>query len=344
LNTFNITYVTTLPKEGNAPRINISGNHQETYDVCLYDKNTLVKSLPCQTNQTIIPKVKQWFTNWVIKIFDSNNNLVFIDEFNPNNKTIFIKIDAFALGDNIAWIPYVEEFRKKHNCVVICSTFFNELFIKSYPNILFVKPNTTIHNVYAQYYIGASNENNIFYSPIKSNFNPLQKVASEILGLPFTEIKPNLLPIIANFKSKFDKKYVTISEFASSPNKHWLFPNAWQILVDFLINNDYLVVSLSKEQSNLNNVIKLNGDLPLIDRAIDIHHAHFHIGLSSGLSWLAWSLNTHVFLIGDTTPIWHEFQSNTTRFYNNLETVIYLPEHHTHIDNVIEKVAHFIHN
>lgn len=343
MNSFNVSYVTTLPKEGNAPRVSITGNHQETYEVCLYDQNALVKSFPCQTNQTVISKTKQWFTNWVVKIFDSNNNLVFVDTFNLNNKIVFIKIDAFALGDNIAWIPYVEEFRKKHNCVVICSTFFNDLFIGPYPNILFVKPNTTIHNIYAQYYVGASNDDNPFYSPIKSNFNPLQKVASEILGLPFTEIKPELTFIVNNYKPKFNKRYVTISEFASSPSKHWLFPNAWQLLVDFIIDNDYLVVSISKEESNLNNIIKLNGNLPLIDRAIDIYHAEFHIGVSSGLSWLAWGLNTHVFLISDVTPVWHEFQSNTTRFHNNLDSVNYLLEHHTHIDEVIKKVSHFIH-
>ena len=88
---------------------------------------------------------------------------------------VFIKIDASALGDNIAWISYVEEFRKKHNCNVICSTFYNDLFIDSFPNIHFIKPNIEIKNVYAQYYIGAHKKDDI-YSPIDVKNNSLQKL------------------------------------------------------------------------------------------------------------------------------------------------------------------------
>ena len=44
------------------------------------------------------------------------------------------------MGDTISWVPYCEEFRKKHNCEVVVSTFLNHLFEKTYPNLKFVKP------------------------------------------------------------------------------------------------------------------------------------------------------------------------------------------------------------
>jgi hypothetical protein len=53
-------------------------------------------------------------------------------------KKVFIAIDSRSLGDNLAWIPYVEEFRNKHNCTVVCSTFWNKIL--DYPEIEFVEP------------------------------------------------------------------------------------------------------------------------------------------------------------------------------------------------------------
>jgi autotransporter strand-loop-strand O-heptosyltransferase len=40
------------------------------------------------------------------------------------------------------------------------------------------------------------------------------------------------------------------------------------------------------------------------------------VGLSSGLSWLAWSLNKQVYMIANFTKADHEFQSNCTRLTN----------------------------
>jgi hypothetical protein len=35
------------------------------------------------------------------------------------NKRVYISFDSKSLGDSIAWIPYVLEFKKKHDCKVI---------------------------------------------------------------------------------------------------------------------------------------------------------------------------------------------------------------------------------
>ena len=186
-NSFKVSFVTTLPKEGNAPRVTITGKGDEEFRVNFYEiideSFSLVSSGMCRTNQTIYAKAKQWYTSWVITIVDSTGYEVHADRFYPNQRVVFIKIDAYALGDTLAWIPYVELFRQKHNCTLICSTFHNDILASEFPNILFVKPNTQIENVYAQYYIGASNEDNPYYSPIKVNEHPLQDVASSILGL-----------------------------------------------------------------------------------------------------------------------------------------------------------------
>jgi len=349
-NSFKVSYVTTHPKEGNAPRVTITGSEEHTYKVffkeSVPDGWVLVSSGECKTNQTIIGKTKQWFTVWGIHVIDENNQIVFTDVFEPQGKIIFIKMDAYALGDTIAWIPYVEVFRKKYNCTVICSTFHNEILVDAYPDIIFAKPNIKLENIYAQYYIGASNDGNIFYSPIKVNEHPLQDVASRILGLEPMEIRPDLTSKYEHLNSYWKErhiKYVTLSEFGSSPTKHWKIENGWQWVVDYLKAKGYIVVVISKEKTTLVNCIDKSGDYSLDDRAVDIKGAEFHLGVSSGLSWLAWSLGTHVVMISDVTPNFHEFQTNITRLNaNHLTSVNYLAEGQTSLEEVVKKLGDLI--
>lgn len=344
-NSFKVSYVTTLPKEGNAPRVTITGNLPHKYFVRFLEMSedgidaTLIAQGFCETNQTILPKSKQWFTNWRIEIFDENNKLVDSSFFDPMGKTIFIKIDAYALGDTIAWIPYVEIFRQKHKCNIICSTFHNNILSSEFPNILFVQPNIQIENVYAQYYIGATNDENPHYSPIKINEYPLQAAASSILGLRQTEQRPDLSYKVKHIPSRFEGNYVTLSEFGSTENKHWKTEGGWQGVVNYLNSKNYKVVVISKEKTNLTGVIDKSGDFPIEDRMVDIFNAKMHLGVSSGLSWLAWSLGTHTFMISDVTPNFHEFQTNITRLNaNHLTSVNYLAEGQTSLVEVIEKL------
>jgi len=344
MNIFKVSYVTTLPKEGNAPRVTISGDIPHTYNVYFYENNVgIISTGQCQTNQTIIAKTKQWYTEWVVTITDETGEVVYQDFFDLKDKVVFIKMDAYALGDNIAWMPYVEEFRTKHNCKVICSTFWNSLFKDVYEDIMFVEPNTQIANVYAQYYIGASEDENPYYSPVKSTHVPLQMVASTALGLEHFEIQPNLALPYEFSMLKTNKKFVTLSEHGSSPNKAWKAENGWQQVVDFLNSKGYQVVVISKEPTTLKNVVDLTGNIDLKHRITDILHAEFHLGVSSGLSWLAWALGKHVVMISDVTPKWHEFESNVTRIGgDDLAHVNYLSETQTSVKEVIEKLGELV--
>ena len=311
---FKISYKTTSPLQEGAPIIycypELNDSDYTAYLKDLTTGNIIIIPITPETKR--ISSKRQWFTKWEVIIKDTNDKIVFYDMFNPTNKVVFIKSDAKALGDNLAWMPYIEEFRIKNNCIVVCSTFFNELFINSYPDILFVEPNIQIQNVYAQYYIGTHNIMNYCYQTSLYLNNPLQKIASDILGLEYKEIKPNIgVPL-----NVIKKKQVTLSEYASLKVKEWNIPGGWQAIVDLFVKYGYEVIIISKEYSYLKNITNKSGDRPLQERIYDIANSEYHIGLSSGLSWLAWAANTHTFLISDFTPPYHEFQSNSTRIYN----------------------------
>lgn len=335
-------YKTTLPKEANSPSVKIIDDENNEFVVSFFvareDKFSLVSKGICKSNQTIVSGSHQWFDKWLINVH-KNDELIAQDFFDPRGKVVFIKIDAYALGDNISWIPYIEEFRKKHNCTMICSTFFNDLFKDLYKNILFIKPNINIDNVYAQYYIGAQNEQNIKYSNTISDENPLQATAYNNLGLEPQELRPQLESLLS--RRKYNKKYVCISEFASHESKNWKYPGGWQGVVNFITSKGYDVVVISKEHTSLENVINLTGDSDLLNRAQTLLDAEFFIGVSSGLSWLSWAVGTHVLMISDVTPINHEFQTNITRICANpnLKKVDYNAEGITDFNTVLDAIS-----
>jgi autotransporter strand-loop-strand O-heptosyltransferase len=149
--------------------------------------------------------------------------------------------------------------------------------------------------------------------PELPNTIPLQKTATNILGLDFKEIKP-----IIDFNPKekpYKNKYVTIAPQSTSGLKYWNNENGWDEVVSFLINEGYDVVNVSVENCNLKNVINIK-DTSIKNTMNVIHHSDFLIGLSSGLSWLAWAIDKHVVIISNFTQKDHEFTSNCTRIIN----------------------------
>ena len=326
--------------------VNIIGDDGFTYDVLFYDNtnNELIHREQLRCGHWTKTS-RKYFTNWKIIIL-RNDVEVFLEELNLNNKVVKIKIESNALGDNIAWVPYFEEFRKKHNCELIVETKLHEFFKPYYNEITWntLSDANSNDDVYAFYSISIGidsfihkeqmkklNQNfekgiNIKYAPDLTFFDnnnhpehpsliPLQKTASNFLGLEWKEIRPNFEKTLE--ERPIEKKYICISEFASSYGmKEWNNQIGWKTLIQELKKLGYEIVSISKEKSNLKNIIKRNGDYPLSDRIWYLKHCEFFIGLSSGLSWLSWSVNKKTVMIAGFTEDWYEFQENAIRIKN----------------------------
>jgi autotransporter strand-loop-strand O-heptosyltransferase len=255
---------------------------------------------------------RQYFNGIKYKIYHKER-LIKEEDINFNNKKVFISFDSSSLGDTISWLPYCEEFRIKHNCEVVVSTFKNFFFEKLYPNIKFVQPGSVVNNIHGMFKIGWFYDNNL--EPEYPSSIPLQKAITNILGLDFKEIQSNVY-----FEPKerpYNEKYICIATNSTAGCKLWNNPNGWTELVKYLKDLGYKIINISKDGDKLDGVINLKDDSMLNTMNV-IHHSEFVIGLSSGLSWLSWALNKHVVMISNFTESDHEFTINCTRITNPL--------------------------
>lgn len=250
-----------------------------------------------------------YYVDWDIIVEDITSNETYHYSMDFTDERIYIALDSKSVGDTLAWIPYVEEFRKKHNCKVICSTFHNDLFRESYPFVEFVSPGSEVHNIMAMYTIGLfytqEGPYNAHQHPRNPATIPLQQIASDILGLEYMEIRPRL----PDMDVEADDRLITIAIHSTAQAKYWNNTTGWQEVVDWLLERGYTVKLLSQEEDgymgNNNPVGAIQFPKSSIeDVIVELKRSKFFIGLSSGLSWLSWAAGIPTVLIsGFTDPV-----------------------------------------
>jgi len=297
----------------NGPKVEILGNNDLEYNVQFINNknNEIIFESKIRNNHWTKCSI-EYFIDWRINIFQ-NGELIKTYNYNANSKRVFIALDSRALGDTLAWFPYFEEFRKKHNCELVVSTFHNNMFRYQYPHIEFVEPGSVVQNLYAMYCVGlfytSDGGVNIYKNPNDFKTQTMQKMGSDILGLEYKEIKP-LLP---QKNIKKDDKLITIAIHGTAQPKYWNNPTGWQDVVDWLNNRGYIVKLLSREGNDYmgnkhpNGVIQHpNGP---IEKVMDeMRKSKAFIGIGSGLSWLSWALGTKTVLISGFSYDWAEME------------------------------------
>ncbi len=240
---------------------------------------------------------RKYFTEWTTKVFE-NNELVYESTLSYKDKKVLISFDSSSLGDTLAWMPYVLAFKEKHDCHVVVSTFWNHLF--NYPELEFVSPGTEVNGISGQYNLGWFYDEN--KEPVMPNTIPLQQAAANILGLEFEELKPRI-----KFKKRKNTygKYVTIATNSTAGCKFWT-REGWQETINYLHARGYRVINVSKEDNPFDNCEKID-NVSIENTMSVIYNSEFFLGLSSGLSHLAWALGKKVVMIANFTKDDHEF-------------------------------------
>lgn len=277
--------------------VEIKGDSDRDFNVEFIDKKTVKFEHGAKIKSNMWVKAnKQYFVDWLIRV----NGREF--HYDVKGRRVYITIESMPLGDVLAWFPYIEEFRKKHDCQIVCSSYHNHLFVDQYPHFEFLPMGSTAHDIVAMYSIGWFFNDDLEFDPNRSPTNlktqPLQKTAADILGIhPFVKIKPLLkLPIVQK------KKKVGIAIHSTCQAKYWNNPDGWGHLTKRLIEYGYEVVLLSKEEDGYMGNSHPEGvrQLPsgsIEDLIKELCECEFFVGIGSGLSWLSWACNIPTVII-----------------------------------------------
>jgi len=284
------------------PFLEITGESLSKYHIKFFDEEGVCHYEHTTTVNHWVKLDRNWFTKWNAKVWE-DDVLIYDETLNFKDQKVFIVFDSKALGDTIAWIPYCLEFQEKHKCKVSVCTFHNRLFQGVYPELEFMEPGQSVNNLMGMYHIGSHDDHNRNKEPENTVAIPLQKVACNILGLEYTEIKPMI-----SFSQKYpnyNKKYVVIATNSTAGCKFWQKED-WQKVIDYLVEKDYFVVNVSKEKNEFKHCTQISDD-SMNNTMNTIYYSEFFIGLSSGLSWLAWAIGKEVVMIANFTNKEYEF-------------------------------------
>lgn len=279
---------------------------------------------------------QQYFMNLRIRvwIFNDTENPdepweeILDESFSAKNKNVLVHMPRGALGDTLAWFPYIIAFGKKHECnlTVIMKEDFSHLWQKNYPEITIIDPQDNIDQkkFYATYRVGVFyHDDNNTWSPRDYRFMGLHHIAAEVLGLPHDIQKTKIVATQGKILPP-EQPYVCIAVQSTMKAKLWNNPQGWIVLVNFLIQSGYRVLCIDRERAtgkdaNWNTIPfgceDWTGARPLTERADLLSKAAFFVGLPSGLSWLAWSVDCPTVMIAGFSDESAEFKP-TIRIQN----------------------------
>ena len=245
---------------------------------------------------------------------------VFQHDYSAENREVLVQLPVGTLGDTMGWFPYAVKFQEKHQCRLSCAMAERliPLFQEAYPQIRFLThEQVEPENYYATYSIGLFFDDEArIHQPCDFRLVGLHRTAGYILGVDPTEVPPRLA--IPDDRRPMAERYVCIAVQSSSQAKHWNNPTGWHEVVKFLKDAGYQVVCIDQKQVHGTGLVwnhiphgveDQTGDRPLQERARWLKHAEFFVGLSSGLSWLAWAAGIPVVLISGFTHPTNEFET-----------------------------------
>ena len=107
---------------------------QGEYRVKLIDRSACLTVYDAPASGVMVTSSKKYFVDFRIEVYEKDN-LIFAHDLDLKGKKVLIKFPTGILGDILAWFPYAEEFRKKHQCELYCAVAEDmaELFKAGYP-------------------------------------------------------------------------------------------------------------------------------------------------------------------------------------------------------------------
>ncbi|MBQ9478574.1 MAG: autotransporter strand-loop-strand O-heptosyltransferase [Selenomonadaceae bacterium] len=267
--------------------------------------------------------MEKFYIEWEIALW-LDGEPIFYHQFDPRGARVHFVFAQPPIGDNIAMLPYAEEFRRAFDCEVTCKVpdAFTAIVENYFPTLKLSK--ALPDDAYACYYL-AGWMNLPIAAPADMRSMTMESFCRAILNTPRIR-QPSKVIYRPTEPRKIMEPYVCIGVQASYNPKCWLSTGGWDCVVDHLKAMGYRVLCIDRDRrcSNYGMTVEMpagaedfSGSYDLIDRVNQLAYADFFIGLSSGLSWLAWAVDVPVVMISGFSEPWYEFDT-PYRIYNPL--------------------------
>jgi autotransporter strand-loop-strand O-heptosyltransferase len=247
---------------------------------------------------------------------------VLAHQYDARDRDILIQFPIGTLGDTLGWFPYAARFAETHGARVTCamSGLIIPLLRDTYPHIRFVTHEEVVEqnlaaHLYATYSLGLFfDDKDSIQQPTDFRQVGLHRTAGYILGVDPLEEAPRLA--LPDESRPITGPYVCVAVQSSTQCKYWNNPNGWREVVGFLKAQGFRVICIDQKPVHGGGIVwnhiphgaeDETGDRPLTERARWLRHAAFFVGVSSGLSWLAWAAGTPVVMISGFTHPTNEF-------------------------------------
>lgn len=267
-----------------------------------------------------IASTKKYRVKYRLEIGTDKGELLFTHRMRLDNQHVLVQMPLQgAIGDSIAWFSMCDRFRQQTGCLlhVLMPPHISVLFQDQYPKIQFeTRDSAGSLRPYATFYLGLFFGGDEDWQPYDFRLLGLAETAGSILGVEnLDEIPPKVKD---TGTAHIEEPYVCIGVQASSHAKHWCRPDGWRTVAKALVDSGYRVLCIDRERdvgagnvwhSIPNGVEDWTGNRPLQERVDLLLHAKCFIGLSSGLSWLAWCCGIPVVRISGICAPWGEFQT-----------------------------------
>ena len=303
-------------------RITLPDGHD--WRVRLTDLDTGNLLFESRNRGAFVSSSKRYYVRFSVEVWKDGESF-FEHGHDCAGRDVLIQFPVGTLGDVLAWFPYADRFARERRCRVTCamSELISPLLRDAYPHIRFVTHETVreeklADTFYATYSLG------LFFDDAACIWQPcdfrqvgLHRTAGYILGVETeTEEAPRL--VLADETRPMEAPYVVIGTQSSSQSKYWNNPTGWREVIGFVKDAGYRVVCIDQKPVHgagliwnhiPNGAEDETGDRPLAERARWLRHASAFVGLSSGLSWLAWAAGAPVVLISGFTHPTNEFHT-----------------------------------
>lgn len=266
-----------------------------------------------------VNSTKRYYVRFRLEVWQQGES-VLTHDYSAADREVLVQFPIGTIGDSLGWFSYAVKFKEKHGCRLTCGMAERliPLFRDAYPDITFVtheqiKP----EQYYATYSMGLFFDDKDFvFQPSDFRHVGLHRTAGYILGVDPTEAAPRV--VIPDSSRPLAEPYVCIAVQSTTQSKYWNNPNGWHEIIAFLKEAGYRVVCIDQKRVHGAGLVwnhvphgaeDETGDRPLAERARWLKHAAFLVGLSSGLSWLAWATGTPVVMISGFTHPTNEFDT-----------------------------------